>query len=313
MDMAVHTAPLLPRLPCTPLCYPDSLQRPRYRGSLTPSYVPRITAVYVPPHVYRVYCASLAVSTVHSLVLPRLLATPQPSQVASGSSKVEVKAAKLAIAEGFKKTDEEVLRACAAQNWVDGACAACAWVVGETVLVANIGDVKCVLARISDKVRYTHVANIGDVNVLARISDKEGTKGQLRAITLSKDHLPIYPQERARIQKSGGFVSKDGRLNGRMQVSRSFGDIALKKSGCISQPDITVFGLTERDKFMLLGCDGFWGVFDAEGAVEEAAKLLEDPSRDDKAVTNRLLNMAVRERGCRDNATVLLLRFSQKT
>lgn len=34
--------------------------------------------------------------------------------------------------------------------------------------------------------------------------------------------------ERARIEKAGGYVS-DGRLNGRMQVSRSFGDAALKK------------------------------------------------------------------------------------
>jgi hypothetical protein len=37
---------------------------------------------------------------------------------------------------------------------------------------------------------------------------QDGFKGQLRAITLSRDHLSIYPQERQRIEKSGGFVSK---------------------------------------------------------------------------------------------------------
>ena len=52
-------------------------------------------------------------------------------------------------------------------------------------------------------------------------------------------------------------------------------------------------------------------VFDGQGAVDVAAQLLSDGSRDDKAVTNRLLNMAVRERGCKDNATIMLLRFSR--
>jgi hypothetical protein len=41
-----------------------------------------------------------------------------------------------------------------------------------------------------------------------------------------------------------------------------------------------------------------WQVFDAQGAVDMAAALLAE-GRDEKAVTNRLLNAAVRERGCR--------------
>jgi integrin-linked kinase-associated serine/threonine phosphatase 2C len=44
------------------------------------------------------------------------------------------------------------------------------------------------------------------------------------------------------------------------QISRSFGDAAFKKLGCIATPDVTAFPLTPRDAFMLLGCDGFWGV-----------------------------------------------------
>ncbi len=55
--------------------------------------------------------------------------------------------------------------------------------------------------------------------------------GQPRALTLSKEHLAVFPQERARIEKAGGYVSADGRLNGRMQVARSFGDVQLKQVG----------------------------------------------------------------------------------
>ncbi len=35
--------------------------------------------------------------------------------------------------------------------------------------------------------------------------------------------------ERTRIQRAGGSVSADGRLNGRLQIARSFGDIAFKQ------------------------------------------------------------------------------------
>jgi hypothetical protein len=40
----------------------------------------------------------------------------------------------------------------------------------------------------------------------------------LKALVLTKDHLAMYPEERARIEKAGGHVTADGRLNGRIQV-----------------------------------------------------------------------------------------------
>lgn len=55
--------------------------------------------------------------------------------------------------QGYKATDELVLKECTAKGWQDGACAVAIWVVGETALVANVGDAKAVLARIADKVR----------------------------------------------------------------------------------------------------------------------------------------------------------------
>jgi hypothetical protein len=42
----------------------------------------------------------------------------------------------------------------------------------------------------------------------------------LKALTLTKEHLAIHAAERQRISAAGGFVSKDGRLNGRIQVGR---------------------------------------------------------------------------------------------
>jgi len=45
---------------------------------------------------------------------------------------------------------------------------------------------------------------------------------------MSIDHKPDNPEEKARIEKAGGFVS-DGRVNGNLNLSRALGDLEYKK------------------------------------------------------------------------------------
>ncbi|CAN0902360.1 Probable protein phosphatase 2C 8 [Linum grandiflorum] len=130
---------------------------------------------------------------------------------------LDVRAAKKAILDGFRKTDESLLKESASGGWQDGSTAVCIWILGQTVFVANIGDAKAVLGR-------------STTNGLQNAS--EGTS-QLKAIVLTREHKAIYPQERSRIQKAGGSVSSNGRLQGRLEVSRSFGDRNFKKVYCI--------------------------------------------------------------------------------
>ena len=44
-----------------------------------------------------------------------------------------------------------------------------------------------------------------------------------KAVTLSTDHKPAAPAERARILHAGGAVCHEGRLNGELTVARSIG------------------------------------------------------------------------------------------
>ncbi len=163
-----------------------------------------------------------------------------------------------------------------------------AWLVaGETVLVGNLGDAKAVLARES----LPTVKNKG----ISQCTASTGVPSPPRALVLTKDHLCLVPTERARIQRAGGSISADGRLNGRLQVrfwcgsmaptlpkslllspalstaslvtfwcaaqvSRGFGDAAFKGCGACAVPDVVAFALTPRDRFLLLACDGFWSV-----------------------------------------------------
>ncbi|CAN6181920.1 unnamed protein product [Urochloa humidicola] len=127
---------------------------------------------------------------------------------------MDVKAAKKAIIEGFRRTDESLLQESTKGNWQDGATAVCVWILGQMVVVANAGDAKAVLAR--------SISTNGE-----GVADQ--TKSQLKAIVLTREHKAIFPQERSRIQKAGGSVGSNGRLQGRIEVSRAFGDRQFKK------------------------------------------------------------------------------------
>ncbi|KAL0857205.1 hypothetical protein Bca101_062359 [Brassica carinata] len=62
---------------------------------------------------------------------------------------MDVKVAKKAILDGFRKTDELLLQESVSRGWQDGATAVCVWIVDQKVFIANIGDAKAVLARSS--------------------------------------------------------------------------------------------------------------------------------------------------------------------
>ncbi|KAL0794853.1 hypothetical protein Bca101_066230 [Brassica carinata] len=125
---------------------------------------------------------------------------------------LNIRVAKKAILDGFRKADELLLQESVSGGWQDGATAVCVWIVDQ--------------------------------------------------------------KERSRIQKSGGVVSSNGRLQGRLEVSRTFGDRQFKKFGVIATPDIHAFELTEKENFMILGCDGLWEVFGLSDAVGFVQKLL---------------------------------------
>ncbi|KAF3438621.1 hypothetical protein FNV43_RR21384 [Rhamnella rubrinervis] len=209
---------------------------------------------------------------------------------------LDIKVAKRAILDGFRKTDESLVQQSMSGGWQDGATAVCVWILGKTVFVANVGDAKAVVARSSTS------------DVLH--NDSDGI-GPLKAIVLTREHKAIYLQERARIQKAGGTVTSNGRLQGRLEVSRAFGDRQFKKVGVIATPDIHSFDLTEREHFIILGCDGLWGVFGPGDAVDFVKKLLKE-GLPVSTVSRRLVKEAVRERHCKDNCTAIVVVFRRK-
>lgn len=86
-----------------------------------------------------------------------------------------------------------------------------------------------------------------------------------KAFDLSNDHKPEDPIEKNRIEKAGGNIVM-GRVNGGLNLTRSFGDFDYKKKTNLSyaeqmitcKPDIKQKERSSEDEFIVLGCDGIW-------------------------------------------------------
>lgn len=84
------------------------------------------------------------------------------------------------------------------QPGTDSGCTAVlALLHGRELIVANAGDSRCIMCR----------------------------RG--KAIDLSIDHKPEDDLERKRIEKAGGQVTADGRVNGGLNLSRAVGKYGL--------------------------------------------------------------------------------------
>lgn len=107
---------------------------------------------------------------------------------------------------------------------------------------------------------YLNVINLGDCRAVLC----SGT----RAVPLTVDHKPNFPEERSRIEKLGGKIVKDGvdyRIKD-LSVSRAFGD-ADSAPFVTHIPDLYKYKLNKTDKFLIMGCDGLWDVLSNQDAI----------------------------------------------
>jgi protein phosphatase 2C family protein 2/3 len=144
-----------------------------------------------------------------------------------------------------------------------------------------------------------------------------------QAVQLTTDHRPELPSERLRIEKAAGFVV-NGRVQGKLAVSRAFGDFEFKGMNEQSlgkgigkivtcMPEVVVsqidFGI---DEFLVIGCDGLFEAFSNPDIVKETRNRLkrmkvteQDPCR----VVKDLVTEAVHTRRTLDNVSALLITF----
>ncbi|XP_075555024.1 protein phosphatase alphabet isoform X2 [Dermacentor variabilis] len=148
------------------------------------------------------------------------------------------------IRRGFLCLDDQMraLPEVASGEDKSGSTAVCALISPSHVYFANCGDSRALLCR----------------------------NGQPAFTT--RDHKPINPGEKERIQRAGGSVMIQ-RVNGSLAVSRALGDFEYKqvagRGPCEQlvspEPEVTVQARdTSSDEFLVLACDGIWDVMSNE-------------------------------------------------
>lgn len=105
-----------------------------------------------------------------------------------------------------------------------------------------------------------YIANVGDAQAILVKSD-----GSMRYLT--RTHDPAETQERARIRSAGGFVSRNGRLNDVLPVSRAFGYYQLMPA-VIAAPYTQHATLTEQDEMIILASKELWDYLTPDVVVD---------------------------------------------
>jgi protein phosphatase 1L len=141
------------------------------------------------------------------------------------------------------------------------------------------------------------VCNIGDCRAI--MISRRGVE------PLTTDHKATNEKEKQRIEDAGGlvlYVKGVARVNGRLAVSRAFGDAELQQY-VIANPEITCHQITPDDEYIVIGSDGLW---DALSNEQVMACIRNHPWLSTDEIAQVLVNRAIEE-GSMDNVTVMLI------
>ena len=187
----------------------------------------------------------------------------------------------------------------------------------ETKLVGGSTATICIVRRATGSTYTLHVLNLGDSRALLGRRDGSLVSGGEHCTeqALTTDHKPSHPPEQQRIAQCGGFVGPGNhgpmpRLNGRLAISRSFGDSEHKETGLSAQPEQSQYKCDATD-FLLLVCDGIVerNLTNPEVVRLVAQSLREQP--DPAAAAAIVVNAALSSKS-RDNLSCLVVTFDSQ-
>mmetsp|Transcript_6343 Transcript_6343/g.14541 ORF Transcript_6343/g.14541 Transcript_6343/m.14541 type:complete len:625 (-) Transcript_6343:63-1937(-) len=199
-----------------------------------------------------------------------------------------------ALLEAFVQT-ELLQQSAGLPLWASGACVTAAAVTPTSIVVANCGDCRCVLAALG----ASH--------------------------DLSSDHNveSATPEEIRRVLAAGGTISPDKRVTtatapGRLATTRSLGDYWAKPQGppeghiISGMPEIRTIRRQPGQQFLLLASDGVFGFMSSQQVVSlcvaRAGQLA--PSVPLSSVSHAVVCAAVAHRSD-DNCTCLAVDLSR--
>jgi protein phosphatase PTC2/3 len=211
-----------------------------------------------------------------------------------------------AFKETFLQVDDSLHEESLIEPMYAGTTACVALLRDKKLVLSNAGDSRAVVAR-RKKLDLQH----------PNLTEWE-------ALDLTEDQNPDLPEEKARIEEMGGFVSPppEPGLSARvwldaectqigLAMARSIGDHAVKRIGVIAEPVVSFHDVQEEDEFLILATDGVWEFISSSEAVQIVADNLHKGAT--KACRALIEAAAARwhdeEGDYRDDITALVLRL----
>merc|ERR1712137_1151958 len=169
-----------------------------------------------------------------------------------------------ALKEAFELSQQDVVSEAICNGWdveASGSTAVVAIWKGDTVWTANVGDSKCIVGN-----------EVGE-----------------RLVFQTKDHRPDDPEEKKRIEASGGEIKSRTYMDGLtvhrifakglnfpgLCMSRTLGDVSVKDQGVTAEPDVSEVKVDLAAKpFLLLASDGVWEFLRTDFVVKAIARRL---------------------------------------
>ena len=148
--------------------------------------------------------------------------------------------------------------------------------------------------------------NVERTLICANIGDSNGyliTKSNISQIT--KPHKCEDTLEVQRIKGTGGIVFQ-GRIFGKLILTRTLGDKEMKKYGVIPVPDFYTKKIEKDDLFVIIASDGIWDVINEE----ELYKMGNEKELSSEIFSKKIMDLA-KERDTRDNSSCIVIKLNK--
>ena len=158
----------------------------------------------------------------------------------------------------------------------------------------------------------THDNNINDNKEIERtlicsnIGDSSGyliNKNNIKLIT--KYHKCDDSTEVQRIRDNGGIVFQ-GRIFGKLILTRTLGDKEMKKYGVLPLPDFFIKKIDKDDLFVIIASDGVWDVINED----ELFKMGNEKDLSSETFSKKIIDI-VKERDTRDNSSCIVIKLNK--
>jgi adenylate cyclase len=142
------------------------------------------------------------------------------------------------------------------------------------------------------------VANVGDAQALLIQANAQWK-------WLTRKHDPANePRERERIREAGGYVSRQGKLNDVLEVSRAFGYFQMMPC-VIAAPHTIQVKLNDSDELIILASREFWEYVTPDLAIDVARS-----EKSDLMIASQRLRDLAMAYGAKDKMMVMVLGIS---